>query len=53
MGGGPLPPFFFGTNLLVRVNLGFPPNFNFLCKPFLGEKYVAGKKKERRKKKEE
>ena len=37
-------------NLLVRVKLGYPPNFNFLGKPLLGEKYVEGK---RRKKKEE
>ena len=25
--GGPLTPFFFCTNLLVRVKLGYPPNF--------------------------
>ena len=37
--------------LLVRVKLGYPPNFNFLGKPLLGEKYVEGKKKEERKKK--
>ena len=37
-------------NLLVRVKLGYPPNFNFLGKPLLGEKYVEGKKKERKKK---
>ena len=42
MGGGPLP-LFFCANLLVRVK--FPPNFNFLGKPLLGEKYVEGKKK--------
>ena len=30
----------------VRVKLGYPPNFNFLGKPLLGEKYVEGKKKE-------
>ena len=41
--GGPLPHFF-GTNLLVRVKLGYSPNFNFLGKPLLGEKYVEGKK---------
>ena len=46
MGGGPLPHFFC-TNLLVRVNLGYPPNFNFLGKPLLVEKYVEGKEKER------
>ena len=32
------------TNLLVRVKLGSPPNFNFLGKPLLGEKYVEEKK---------
>ena len=37
-------------NLLVGVNLGYPPNFNFLGKPFLVEKYVEGRKKERKKK---
>ena len=42
-------PIFFCTNLLVRFKLGYPPNFNFLGKPLLGEKYVEGKKKERRK----
>ena len=40
---GSLPNFC--TNLLVRVELGYPPNVNFLCKPLLGEKYVDGKKK--------
>ena len=49
MGGGSLTPFLFCENLLVRVKLGHPPNFNFLGKPLLGEKYVEGK---RRKKKE-
>ena len=44
MGGGPLTPFFFCENLLVRVKLGHPPNFNFLGKPLLGEKYVKGQK---------
>ena len=44
MGGCPLPHFFC-ENLLVRVKLGHPPNFNFLGKPLLGEKYVEGKKK--------
>ena len=37
-----------GENLLVRVKLGHPPNFNFLGKPLLGEKYVQGGKKEER-----
>ena len=50
MGGGSLTPFFFGTNLLVWVKLGYPLNFKFLGKPLLGEKYVEGKKKERKKK---
>ena len=49
MGGGSLTPFFFCENLLVRVNLGHPPNFNFLGKPLLGEKYVEGRMKEERK----
>ena len=44
-GGGSLTPFFFCANLLVRVKLGYPPNFNFLGKPLLVEKYVHGKKK--------
>ena len=48
--GGPLP-IFFGTNLLVRVNLGYPLNFNFLGKPLLGEKYLEGKKKEKERRK--
>ena len=26
-GGGSLTPFFFGPNLLVRVKLGYTPNF--------------------------
>ena len=47
MGGVPYP-IFFCENLLVRVKLGHPPNFNFLGKPLLGEKYVEGKKKEER-----
>ena len=41
LGGGPLPHF-----LLVRVKLGYSPNFNFLGKPLLVEKYVQGKKEE-------
>ena len=45
-GGGPLP-YFFCMNLLVRVKLGYPPNFNFLGKPLLGEKYVEEKKKKK------
>ena len=49
MGGGPLPHFFVCENLLVRVKLGHPQNFNFLGKPLLGEKYVHGKKKEGKK----
>ena len=40
---------FLCTNLLVRVKLGYPSNFNFLGKPLLGEKYVHGKKKKERK----
>ena len=44
MGGGSLTPFFC-ENLLVRVKLGHPPNFNFLGKPLLGEKYVEGRRK--------
>ena len=39
--------FFFSKNLLVRVKLSYPPNFNFLGKPLLGEKYVEGKKERR------
>ena len=31
-------PIFFCTHLLVRVKLGYPPNFNFIGKPVLGEK---------------
>ena len=38
-GGGPLPHLFFCPNLLVRVKLGYPPNFNFL---------VHGKKKKKK-----
>ena len=52
-GGGSRTPFFCCTNLLVRVKLGYPLNFNFLGKPVLGEKYVEGKKKKERRKKEE
>ena len=48
MGGGLTP--FFCTNLLVRVKLGYPPNFNFLGKPLLVEKYVEGRKKKERRK---
>ena len=33
--------------ILVRVKLGYPPNFNFLGKPLLGKKYVEGRKKEK------
>ena len=51
MGGGGPYPIFFCANLLVRVKLGYPPNFNFLGKPLLGEKYGHGKKEERRRKK--
>ena len=40
-GGGPLP------HLLVRIKLGYPPNFNFLGQPLLGEKYVEGKRKKK------
>ena len=41
--GGSLTPFFFCENLLVRVKLGHPPNFNFLGKPPSGRK-VRGRK---------
>ena len=49
--GGPLPNLFFCTNLLVRVKLGYPPKFNFLGKPLLGEKYMEGRKYEEESKK--
>ena len=49
-GGGAPYPIFFCENLLVRVKLGHPLNFNFLGKPLLVEKYVHGRK---RRKKEE
>ena len=45
-----LEPPFFCANLLVRVKLGYPPNFNFLGKPLLGEKYVEGRRKRRKRK---
>ena len=48
MGGGSLTPIYFCTNLLVRVKLGNPLNFNFLGKPLLREKYVEGRKKKER-----
>ena len=48
--GVPYP--IFCMNLLCWVKLGYPPNFNFLGIPLLGEKYVEGRKKEERKKKE-
>ena len=35
----------YNIHLLVRVKLGYPPNFNFLGKPLLGEKYVEGRRK--------
>ena len=37
-------------NLLVLVKLAYPPNFNFLGKPLLGEKYVEGRKKKKERK---
>ena len=40
--GFPLPNCFFAQIFY----LGYPPNFNFLGKPLLGEKYVHGRKKE-------
>ena len=43
---GVLTPFFFGTNLLVWVKLGYPPNFNF---PFW--KKITWKEKEEERKK--
>ena len=49
LGGGPLPHFFC-MNLLVRVKLGYPPNFNFLGKPLLGEIHVEGRIKKKKKK---
>ena len=52
MGGGVVPyPNYFCMHLLVKVKLGYSPNFNFLGKHLLGEKNVEGKKKERRRKK--
>ena len=48
--GGWVPLPHFCMNLLVRVKLGYPPNFNFLGKPLLGEKYVEGKKKKEERK---
>ena len=36
-GGRALTQFFFKANLLVRVKLVYPPNFNFLGKTLLGE----------------
>ena len=47
MGGGAPYPIFFCANLLVRVKLGYPPYFNFLGKPLLGEKNVEGRKKKK------
>ena len=49
-GGGPYH-IFFCANLLVRVKLGYPPNFNFLGKHLLGEKYVEEKKKKEKERK--
>ena len=46
-GGDGVPyPILSCTNLLVRIKFGYPPNFNFLGKPLLGEKTVEGRKKE-------
>ena len=39
-------------NLLVRVKLGYPSNFNFLGKPLLVEKYLEGKRKRKKEEKE-
>ena len=50
-GEGEIPPICFAKNLLVRVKLGHPPNFNFLGKSLLGEKYVEGRRKRRKRKK--
>ena len=44
-GGGSLTPFLFGTNLLVRVKLGYLPNFNFLGKPLLKKSTWKERKK--------
>ena len=41
MWGGVRYPIFLCMNLLVWVKLGYPPNFNLLGKPLLGEKYVS------------
>ena len=49
-GGAHFLPHFFCTNLPVNVKLGYPPNFYFLGKPLLGEKYVEGRRKQERKK---
>ena len=43
---------FLCTKFLVMVKLGNPQNFDFLGKPLLGEKYVEGKRKKERRKKE-
>ena len=43
-GRGPLPNFLC-TNLLVRVKLGYPPNFNFLGQLEVPLKYVHGRKR--------
>ena len=49
MGGRGVPyPIFFCTNISVRVKLGYPPNFNFIGKPLLEEKYVEGRRKRRK-----
>ena len=52
-GWGAFIPFFLLTFLLVRVKLGYPPNFNFLGKPLLGEKYVEGRRKKKKERKKE
>ena len=43
--GFPLPNCFFAQIFY----LGYPPNFNFLGKPLLGEKYVEGKRRRKKK----
>ena len=43
-------PIFFCTNLLVRVKLGYPPNFNILGKLLRGEKFVLGRRKKKKEK---
>ena len=52
-GGGPLTPFFFCENLLVRVKLGNPPEYQLPRQTPFGRKVCGSKerKKEERKRK--